>query len=92
MKAAFFFSDLGVVSLLSQQTVTEKYEFVRSFLRFVLDLPTLEWKCHPMPFAVSLCFSLFSQQHPSGVPANEHNIELQISSSVVKKGKLIHWL
>lgn len=59
MKAAFF-SDLGVVSLLSQQTVTEKYEFVRSFLRFVLDLPTLEWKCHPMPFAVSLCVFHYS--------------------------------
>ena len=58
------FSDLGVVSLLSQQTVTGKYEFVRSFLRFVLDLPTLEWKCHLMPFAVSLCVFIIQPTTP----------------------------
>jgi len=59
-----FFSDLRVVFLLSQQTVTGKYEFVRSFLRFVSDLPTLEWKCHLMPFAVSLCVFIIQPTTP----------------------------
>lgn len=52
------------MSLFSQQTVTEKYEFVRSFLRFVLDLPTLELKCHLMPFAVSLCVFIIQPTTP----------------------------
>lgn len=39
----YLLSDAGVVPLFSQQTVTEKYEFVRSlFCAFVLDLPTAE--------------------------------------------------
>lgn len=48
--------------LFSQQTVTEKYEFVRSslslfFLRFVSDLPTPELKCHPRAIRCqSACF------------------------------------
>lgn len=57
-------SDLGVVSLISQQTVTEKYEFVQRFLRFVLDLPTVELKCHLMPFAVSLCVFIIQPTTP----------------------------
>lgn len=49
---------------ITQQTVTEKYEFVRSFLRFVLDLPTLEWKCHLLPAAVSLCVFIMQPTTP----------------------------
>lgn len=52
------------MSLFSQQTIREKYEFVRSFLRFVLDLPTLELKCHLMPFAVSLCVFIIQPTTP----------------------------
>lgn len=86
------FSHSVVVSLHTPQTVTEKYKFVRSFLHLVLDLPTLVYKCHLMPFAVSLCVFIIRQQYPGGVPADKHNIEPKIFSSVVKKGKLIHWL
>lgn len=32
-------------------------------------------------------FSLFSQQHPGGVPANKHNTKLKISSFLVEKGQ-----
>lgn len=89
----FFFSDSGVVSLFSQQTVTEKYEFVRSF--FVLCFGSSHSRievsppCHPLSVCV---FSLFRQQHPSGVPANPQNIKPQISSSVAEKARLIRRL
>ena len=33
-------------------------------MRFVLDLPTLEWKCHLMPFAVSLCVFIIQPTTP----------------------------
>lgn len=45
--------------------------------------------CHPLSVCV---FSLFRQQHPSGVPANTQNKKPQISSSVVEKAKLIRRL
>lgn len=84
------FSDAGVVPLFSQQTVTEKYEFVRSSfaLCFGSSHSRIEVSppCHPLSVCV---FSLFRKQHPSGVPANRRNIEPQISSSVAEKARLI---
>lgn len=82
--------------LFSQQTVTENYEFVRSFFFFLFFFVLcfgsshsrieVSPPCHPLSVCV---FSLFRQQHPSGVPANTRNIEPQISSSVAEKARLI---
>lgn len=93
-ESLFFFSDSGVVSPFSQQTVTEKYEFVRSFLRFVLALPTLELKCHLMPFAVSLRVFIIQPTTPWWCASQE--AQYRASNLFIcggkKKGKLIHWL
>lgn len=51
------FSDLGVVSLLSQQTVTKMYEFVRSF--FALCFGSSHSRMEVSPHAIrcqSVCF------------------------------------
>lgn len=60
-----------------------------AFLRFVLDLPTVEWKCHLMPFSVSLCVFIIQPTTPWWRASQQASTisSLQISSSVVEKGQ-----
>lgn len=64
----FFTSYLRVVSLFQSTNYQRKSQnFVRTFfffLRFVLNLPTPELKCHLVPFAVSLCVFIIQPTAP----------------------------
>lgn len=61
----FFFPIQELCPFYSQQTIREKVWILsKAFLCFVLDLPTLELKCHLMPFAVSLCVFIIQPTTP----------------------------
>ena len=84
------FSDAGAVPLFSQQTVTEKYEFVRSFFVLCFGSSHSRIEASPPCHSLSVCvFSLFRQQHSSGVPAGTRNLQPQISAHVAEKARLI---